>query len=609
MLVVVLMLVFRTISSFGYCVTDLSTKVNDTNDLMLMNEDDHTRTIDYIVLDRNKAIENQFKKQNTIYEVRYDFDLLGKSVTIPDGCSLYFNGGTISNGHIIGNNTIVDAKLTKIFDSNVLLTGSWNATEAYPQWFGALGNGYRDDTEAIQKTIDAFSNITFVKGTYIISSQIEIGSSRSIRGTEEIQNNGNVVFKTSSNITCLKLIGNGITISNLTIEHPETNTSPVIDFTGRRYIHLRNVICYHFGKPCPAVGLYSGNSSWTGYDVFENCYFSQYSENVRIENGSFVSFYNCKLNNATKRHLYLGGSVFTFIGCDITKDPKDNVVGVEYTGPFTVDFEGCYLEGFKLTDFAKCTNESIGAGIKISGSKYYLPYASGAKTTSTAYTEYDGTAFYSPNMMPKYLDGFHGTVNSIINGDFSSGLVKWEKTNNVKSTVIPTDLQLPKGQTSGKCFMRNGVYPGEIWQKVGKLSQGTHTIGMWVCAEHISSDFRIELIVSDGRGGNDYKALSFVTKNEKYKKWQYITCIFDVPQNRINMEWYARVLFGGCKAIHLTGVTLYDGVYAEAGAGNSVSEKVVLTNELIIKGADGRYYSIFVDEYGTIKATEVKSKY
>ena len=561
----------------------------------------------HVVIKQNIPFKSQVKNTNTIYEIIGDFDLCSSTVEIPNGCILDFNGGSVRNGIIVGNNTVVKADLVKIFGENLSLGGTWMIEEAYPQWFGALGNGINDDTKAIQKTINTFSNISFVKGTYIFSSQIEIVGDRTITGVEEMQNNGNVILKTNSNITCLKLIGNGITINNLTLEHPETNTVPVVDFTGHRYIHLRNIICHHYGKQCPAVGLFSGSVSWTGYDIFENCYFSQYSENVRIENGSFVSFYNCKLNNATKRHLYLGGSVFSFIGCDITKDPKDNVLGVEYTGPYIVAFEGCYLEGFKLTDFAKCTNENIGAGIKISGSKYYLPYASGALTTATAYTEYDGGSFYSPNMLPRFSNGFHNTVNSIINGDFSSGLVRWEKTSNVNGTSISTNVKLPKGQTNGKCFVRNGGYPGEIWQEVGQLSQGPHTIGMWVKADEINSNFRMDIIVSDGRAGTAYKILNFVTKNPKYSDWQYVNCIFDIPEDKVNVKWYTRIYFAGCKDINVTGITLYDGVYTEARAGNSVSEKTVLTNELIIKGEDGKYYKVSVNTEGKLISTEVKT--
>ena len=46
-------------------------------------------------------------KDNTIYEVRYDFDLDGNTITIPENCVLLFKEGTISNGTVVLNNTRV----------------------------------------------------------------------------------------------------------------------------------------------------------------------------------------------------------------------------------------------------------------------------------------------------------------------------------------------------------------------------------------------------------------------------------------------------------------------------------------------------------------------
>lgn len=48
---------------------------------------------------------NQLTYEHTIYEIRYDFDLQGESVSLPVGCTLLFKGGTINNGTIICNGT------------------------------------------------------------------------------------------------------------------------------------------------------------------------------------------------------------------------------------------------------------------------------------------------------------------------------------------------------------------------------------------------------------------------------------------------------------------------------------------------------------------------
>lgn len=54
---------------------------------------------------RNILMPNMINKSNTIYEIRYDFNLDGEEITIPEGCVLKFNGGILRNGNIYLNNT------------------------------------------------------------------------------------------------------------------------------------------------------------------------------------------------------------------------------------------------------------------------------------------------------------------------------------------------------------------------------------------------------------------------------------------------------------------------------------------------------------------------
>ena len=49
---------------------------------------------------KNILYQDMFTQSNTIYEIRYDFDLNGKEINIPEGCVLDFQGGSLSNGCI-----------------------------------------------------------------------------------------------------------------------------------------------------------------------------------------------------------------------------------------------------------------------------------------------------------------------------------------------------------------------------------------------------------------------------------------------------------------------------------------------------------------------------
>lgn len=60
----------------------------------------------YKILRKNKTLAEQVTNANTIYEVRYEFDINNATVTIPAGCELRFAGGKIVNGTIVATNRL-----------------------------------------------------------------------------------------------------------------------------------------------------------------------------------------------------------------------------------------------------------------------------------------------------------------------------------------------------------------------------------------------------------------------------------------------------------------------------------------------------------------------
>lgn len=48
---------------------------------------------------KNVLTQAMINEPNTIYEIRYDFDLNGKEITLPEYCDLRFNGGSVNNGN------------------------------------------------------------------------------------------------------------------------------------------------------------------------------------------------------------------------------------------------------------------------------------------------------------------------------------------------------------------------------------------------------------------------------------------------------------------------------------------------------------------------------
>lgn len=69
------------------------------------------------------AIQNKFSESNMIYKITKDIDLGNAALTIPTGCTLDFQGGSFSNGVIVGNSTVIKPSGYKI--QNVELQGTF----------------------------------------------------------------------------------------------------------------------------------------------------------------------------------------------------------------------------------------------------------------------------------------------------------------------------------------------------------------------------------------------------------------------------------------------------------------------------------------------------
>lgn len=58
-----------------------------------------------IIGQKNILTQEMINKPNTIYEIRYDFDLNEEEITVPENCTLDFKGGNIDNGILNINDT------------------------------------------------------------------------------------------------------------------------------------------------------------------------------------------------------------------------------------------------------------------------------------------------------------------------------------------------------------------------------------------------------------------------------------------------------------------------------------------------------------------------
>ena len=84
----------------------------------------------------NLLEQANINKPNTVYVVRYDFCLGGATITLPKNSTLKFEGGSIDNGTIVGNNSCIISDIDKtILGKDLVIEGTWNIEHIYDKWF------------------------------------------------------------------------------------------------------------------------------------------------------------------------------------------------------------------------------------------------------------------------------------------------------------------------------------------------------------------------------------------------------------------------------------------------------------------------------------------
>ena len=148
-------------------VSSSSINVGDTSAVISVNDGVNKN------VRKNILTQDMINQLNTIYVIRYDFDLDREIIEIKQGCTLKFEGGSLINGTLKGTNTIINNDATLIFN-NIDLLGNFYANVAYPEWFGGIAdNSNIDNTTSINKCLSYFNTCFLLKGLYYVSCRDE----------------------------------------------------------------------------------------------------------------------------------------------------------------------------------------------------------------------------------------------------------------------------------------------------------------------------------------------------------------------------------------------------------------------------------------------------
>lgn len=143
----------------------------------------------YVVLDKDKTFAEQVTQEDTIYEIRHEFDLGG--VTNPDslpaGCVLKFEGGSLKNGTLNGNASLITGSEYNILDG-VYLNGTWINAECNLKWWGCSPTSGVDNSPMIQCAFNSTIPLIRVSERYGVSSPIGLPYNKKIVGRAAINN-------------------------------------------------------------------------------------------------------------------------------------------------------------------------------------------------------------------------------------------------------------------------------------------------------------------------------------------------------------------------------------------------------------------------------------
>ena len=146
----------------------------------------------------NLLTQNMIGKENTIYKIQYDYNLNGQTIVIPENCVLDFQGGSFSNGTIVGNNTNINFNSYSIFN-NIEIDGIWELKTVDDLIFSYIENSVENNTKILKSLIaltnDNIYNIIYISRKYIYLPDFDRGllvkSNTEIKGGGVIEVKGN----------------------------------------------------------------------------------------------------------------------------------------------------------------------------------------------------------------------------------------------------------------------------------------------------------------------------------------------------------------------------------------------------------------------------------
>lgn len=200
-----------------------------------------------VYLSDNKNLTNQMKRENETYIVKKNINLNGGTIRLPAGASLYFQGGSFSNGiievdnffkGIYGNNSIFKNIILRPI-SSISNISKIQLSEINASWFGAIGDNINDDTDALLLALESAHNLgvplIIERGYYKITKPLRLFNNDIIKGVCD---------------TPVDLANQQI---HTVIRYYGTENSEIINISGK-FVRIQNIILA-VDKPYTSDGI------------------------------------------------------------------------------------------------------------------------------------------------------------------------------------------------------------------------------------------------------------------------------------------------------------------------------------------------------------------
>ena len=319
---------------------------------------------------RNILTPIMINQPNTIYEIRYDFDLDGKTIEVPENCVLKFEGGKLDNGTINFSNTQLSGLINIPCDiSGTTINSVFDITQ-----FGAKNNDDSVDNSIVFNKLIKLNedfrkpNIVYIpRGTFYIKNPITlvaykkviiVGDGRELSNIKAAAPLDYMIGSNDSIYINTNFYDFGICGNRIGNHSDETNISVIFTHESLAKCGFR----LHSFKYCVMNGIYICDIDGSGIELSES-WCSRF-ENLYLKN----NYYGIKSVGSTilnslyfsdseyYQHLYSCINIVTTTFVHINQSTFERCGGPAIYSSGNITISKCYFEHLSINPMTELDN-------------------------------------------------------------------------------------------------------------------------------------------------------------------------------------------------------------------------------------------------------------